>query len=648
MHSISLPISKSIANRRLILQALQGNINPDFPLHNASDDICLLHGILTKYLAAPARLPQTFDCHNCGTAMRFLTAFFASQEGADIVLTGTERMQHRPVGQLVEALRSIGAEIAYQGNEGFPPLHIVGHRLTGGELTLLQPQSTQFVSALMLISQATEQGITLHTDTVSPYIDMTGQVIADGDNNGYNLPLDWSATAFWYEYIALNGGEIFFPQLYKDTLQGDSCVADLFRHFGVQTLYEPNGVRISKDDNTACLSNTVSIDFSSCPDLYPAVFMTCSRLSISLHATGTESLPLKESDRLQAFRQLQDCKCHIFSSYNDHRIAMSLLAAGYPVDNTDCISKSYPCFMEQFTAMHLTDISILIPFRNISDIPFPTLPTHLPVLLVDDHSTDDSLRLVTKHYATQTNVQVLSSPYPQGKKHALRHGMEQACTGYVWCMDYDISLPPLTLCRQLTADLYILPLSMPAGKSMIERMQATEYAALQSLTLSTAESGHAVMCSGANLIVRKIQWLQSFPALHTGLPSGDDMFLLEDFKRRGLSISILYNQAVITPQPTLGKLLRQRMRWAGKAPAYKDNDIRLCGAMVVTLNLLSVLPPVWLIKYLIELRILKQARRYGLGADYPNLYPTTLLLSLLYPLYMLICLIGGAFRQKKW
>jgi 5-enolpyruvylshikimate-3-phosphate synthase len=153
----------------------------------------------------------------------------------------------------------------------------------------------------------------------------------------YTIEKDWSSAAFWYEHVALHGGEICFPGLFRDSLQGDKVVADIFAYLGVQTLYTAGGVVIKP---IASVSKILSLDFGNCPDLYPAVALTCERLGIELHATGVESLPLKESDRLRAVREHR--------TDADHRMAMALLIAGYEVDDTTCICKSYPQFLEQF------------------------------------------------------------------------------------------------------------------------------------------------------------------------------------------------------------------------------------------------------------------------------------------------------------
>ena len=364
---IELPISKSIANRWLMLQAIHGDelmpVSDSMP-----DDVQILHRALTT-LHNPTQSYTTLHLSNCGTAMRFLTAYCAQLEGQTTILDGIERMHHRPIGQLVDALREIGADIEYLGDEGFPPLRIKGCILDKDRIvTLNNPQSTQFVSALLLIDA------NVQTDSTSPYITLTRTLIEQyalasftedsatsvrrsGGNkissveNKINLDFvseanrspiflerDWSSAAFWYEYVALHGGEITLPGLFRDSLQGDKVVADIFTNLGVHTIYTDEGVVISSSPLHPT-PYTLHHDFSACPDLYPAIALTCERLRVELHATGVESLPLKESDRLRAVREHR--------TDADHRMAMALLIAGYEVDDTDCISKSYPQFMEQ-------------------------------------------------------------------------------------------------------------------------------------------------------------------------------------------------------------------------------------------------------------------------------------------------------------
>lgn len=362
---IELPISKSIANRWLMLQAIHGDelmpVSDSMP-----DDVQILHKALTTlrtFKTSKTLSTPHIDVGNCGTAMRFLTAYCAQLEGQTTILDGIERMHHRPIGQLVDALREIGADIEYLGEEGFPPLRIKGcildkHRM----VTINNPLSTQYISALLLI------GANVITNSTSPYIDITQEVIKQYHLSPFSFHLsvekDWSSAAFWYEYVALHGGEITLPGLSRDSLQGDKVVADIFAHLGVQTEYTAEGITIVStgvadlqrsdlqgiDARSTAQRSAEEIlhqDFSACPDLYPAVALTCERLGVELHATGVESLPLKESDRLRAVREHR--------TDADHRMAMALLIVGYEVDDTACISKSYPQFIEQWKSVNTSN-----------------------------------------------------------------------------------------------------------------------------------------------------------------------------------------------------------------------------------------------------------------------------------------------------
>lgn len=342
---IQLPISKSIAQRVLILQALH-----DEPLLSVDpavdpEDVCLLHDILAEKLhtgsdSVCARRDSTWgltprlDVQNNGTAMRFLTAFFAQREDCHVVLDGCERMHQRPIGQLVDALIEIGADIRYLGEEGFPPLEIHGRSLNLSQpVHIRNPKSTQFVSALLLI------GANVSTNIISPYIELTKSVIRDyktSTSRGWEergFERDWSAAAFWLERWTLGlCEEPEFPGLREDSMQGDRVARELFA-----TIREMSSTPAGE------AGRGLSIDFTAIPDLYPAVAITCEQLGIRLNATGVESLRIKESDRLEAIRQHR--------TYGDHRIAMALLAANMPCDDIDCIRKSYPQFYEQLCSV---------------------------------------------------------------------------------------------------------------------------------------------------------------------------------------------------------------------------------------------------------------------------------------------------------
>ena len=240
----------------------------------------------------------------------------------------------------------------------------------------------------------------------------------------------------------------------------------------------------------------------------------------------------------------------------------------------------------------------------------------------------------------------------KGKKHALYRLISEAKTEYVWMQDDDVILHSLEDALSGYSlevngmDLLILTLRMESERekpSLLERLQIAEYAAIQQLTIETAKRGHAVMCSGANLIAKRDRWLESYPDLHPEIPSGDDMFLLESFKRRGLKIAVSESEEltiIIRPQTTWLAFFHQRMRWAGKAPKYTDKDILCCGAIVLIANVIQVLFPVALIvKFPIEYHLIKKRdKSVGFG--------TALLLEVVYPFYILICLIGGLFRRR--
>ena len=589
--TVELPISKSIANRVLIRKALRGEDLKGFTSTTMPEDVRVMANSLS------AVNPTRLDVGNCGTAMRFLTAYFAAKPGADLIIDGCARMRERPIGQEVDALRELGADIEYTDKPGFPPLHIRGQKLQQKPVRIEQPLSTQFVSALLLI------GADVTTDITSPYIDMTRAVVAGHEE----MEPDWSAAAFWFERRALGlTDSLEFPGLRDDSVQGDKIVRKIFAGIEARSLR--------------------TLDCSDFPDLVPAIAVTCRLLHYDLKLSGLGSLRMKESDRLQAlednFQRIEQGKFPLYS-FGDHRIAMAFMAAGYAMDDTDCIRKSYPRFVEQ-----LLDITRIIPLRE--GTPAPTCRDGLNTLIVPDRG--------------------------RGKKQALYDGISLAYTRYIWLNDADIGLPQMLPPRLPEADLIILPLRMTAPNgTLIEQLQQIEYAALQELTIRFARRGHPILCSGANMIVNREAWLASWPYLHHNIPSGDDMFLLESFKRRGRSITALdYYEATVTALPTVRDLFRQRMRWAGKAPHYRDKDIRRFGTLVLLSNLLSVACPPWLIgKWIYDTLLLRRRLRRNVRKDKNQqvldfLWAKTLLLTVLYPWYAVISLVGGLLRTNKW
>ena len=588
-------------------------------LHDALQKIRELYGTPKEYASYPSPSLEgrggvglVIHLKNCGTALRFLQVHIAKcYPGAPITLTGDPRLMER---------------------DGKPTTQTTSVRILHGEDIPVVANESPYITMSRRIRES----------YLSP---LRGE-----PERGLLLEPDWSSAAFWYEYVAIHGGELLLEGLQPDSLQGDRIVADLYAtHFGVQTTFTPEGARIAKTPSlfSPPHEGRVRVGFTNCPDLYPAVALTCEKLSIDLIATGTDRLRHKESDRLEAVR--------LHEVRNDHRMAMALFVGGYkPLptspqgeesDLQRIIAKSYPTFLEQFFSLPLGRdgvglITHITPIRGVND---------------------DNL----------------------GKKHALSKLIHAATTEYVWLHDDDVILPPAAtepvrqpegrsvfcqpkaVCQHsgLTgeADLIILPLRMESsplqggsegGVRVLEALQIAEYAAIQELTMRTAKAGRAVMCSGANLIVRRDAWLACEPDLHPEIPSGDDMFLLEAMKKRGYKISVIDEPdftAVVRPAPTWRAFFRQRMRWAGKAPKYTDPDILRCGALIVAANLLQLLCPlIILIKFPIEYNLVKKRLPSPPPEGRPGGVLVVLLLELLYPFYLLLSLLGGLFRQKKW
>ena len=542
------------------------------------DDVIVLHDALQQLQTFKQRqttsndvkqAPLVLNLKNCGTALRFLQVHLAQcYPGEPITLTGDPRLMERdgaPTSQTTSALILHGVDIPVSPDE-------------------------------------------------SPYISMSRRM-ASMYRPYMGDPIEpcWSSASYWYEYVAIHGGELLLYGLQENSLQGDRIVADLYAtNFGVQTTFTADGALIKSVSEMVCQAKPVSIDFTNCPDLYPAVALTCERLGIQLYATGTDRLRFKESDRLEAVR--------LHEVRSDHRMAMSLMVAGYTVSAEDqtCIKKSYPCFVKELSRLrsiagpspvHSRGISHIIPIRSVND---------------------DGL----------------------GKKHALSKLIHAATSDFLWLHDDDVVLPAAandqSLITNYQSDLLILPLKMESEQSspsLLERLQIAEYAAIQELTMRTAKRGHAVMCSGANLIVRRDVWLACEPDLHPNIPSGDDMFLLEAAKLGGYNVSVIDEPdytALVRPLTSWRAFFRQRMRWAGKAPHYTDPDIRRCGCLVTAANIVQILCPlIILIKFPIEYSLIKKR-------EPRTLWYVAFLLEILYPFYLLICLIGGMFRKKDW
>lgn len=383
---IRLPASKSVSNRLLILNELSERKGI---LENLSDSDDTR--VMEKALSAGS---GTIDIGHAGTAMRFLTAFLSIREG-EWLLTGSERMRQRPIGQLVEALREIGARIEYAGKQGYPPLRIQGGNLAGGDIRIDSSISSQYISALMMIGPALKDGLNIHllNDVVSSsYIRLTGNLMRDlgiqvrTENNRIDVPAgiyrgrdlrvegDWSAASYWYAILSLAGkGVVEIGGLNKGSYQGDSILPELFRPFGIKTEYTAGGIRLEKVRSTI---NKFEFHFGDNPDLVQTMAVLCCMLDLPFKMTGTGTLRIKETDRINALQVELKKLGYILSAddtgnwiswdgtksasvpgekiiqtYQDHRMAMAFVPAaiqfpGLIIEDPDVVRKSYPGFWE--------------------------------------------------------------------------------------------------------------------------------------------------------------------------------------------------------------------------------------------------------------------------------------------------------------
>lgn len=343
------------------------------------------------------RSPVT-DIMAAGTSMRFLTAYFASSE-AHTIMTGTERMQHRPIHVLVDALRSLGASVEYENEEGFPPLRIDGRTLDGGEVSLPGNVSSQYISALLMVAPTMRNGLTLRLtgEVISrPYINITLSlmrqfgitvdepdgntfVVHHGNYNGgdYLIENDWSGASYWYELLALaDEGEIVLEGLFADSLQGDSYIKELFAPLGITTTFVGNDAVLTK--STPSISNYTA-DLTTCPDLAQTMVATCCAMGIPFKFSGLQSLRIKETDRLLALRQELDklgfvivetdgsvlawdgekhapTTVPVIHTYEDHRMAMcmtpcAMITDGLIINEAQVVSKSYPSFWDDLKSI---------------------------------------------------------------------------------------------------------------------------------------------------------------------------------------------------------------------------------------------------------------------------------------------------------
>ena len=385
---IAVTGSKSETNRLLLLKALFPNIT----LANTSnsDD----SEVMQKALAGN---DEIVDIHHAGTAMRFLTAYFAVNEGREVVMTGSGRMQERPIKILVEALGQLGVEISYEKEEGYPPIRIKGKKVTASKVTLAANVSSQYISALLLVASKLENGLELTLEgeiTSIPYIKMTLALLNDLDiqtsfegnvikvypknevaSKEMVVESDWSSASYFFSLAALADNASITLSSYKEnSLQGDSELVSLYEKLGVKTTFQDNKMTLVKQENFKY--ETVNFDLNNTPDIAQTIVVTCLGLGIGCHLTGLHTLKIKETDRLEALRiELTKLGANIsvtndsltltaseninhnikIGTYNDHRMAMAFapLALKVPIiiEDAEVVSKSYPDFWNDLKAL---------------------------------------------------------------------------------------------------------------------------------------------------------------------------------------------------------------------------------------------------------------------------------------------------------
>lgn len=391
--TIQLPASKSISNRALIIYALSGGRNLPENLSDCDDTEVIIDAL--RYM------PDEINIKAAGTAMRFMSAYLSVMRGTHII-TGTDRMKHRPIAILVDALRRLGANIEYVGEEGYPPLKITGKKLAGGFLEIPGNVSSQYISALLMIGPMLKEGLTLQLtgEIISrPYIDLTlwmmGEFGAEAEwssadtitvdhkpykGRDYYIESDWSGASYWYEMVALSNdrnAEVRLTGLMDGSMQGDSTSRYIFSLLGVKTIFEtqtkgvPQMVTLKKNGRGV---TKLEYDFVNAPDLAQTFVVTCAALDIPFHFKGLATLKIKETDRIEALKRemaklgyvIHDandselywdgerCEPQLelgIDTYEDHRMALAfapfaMKQEGLIINNPQVVTKSYPKFWE--------------------------------------------------------------------------------------------------------------------------------------------------------------------------------------------------------------------------------------------------------------------------------------------------------------
>ena len=385
-NEIQITGSKSESNRLLILQKLFGNIEIK-NISNSQDT-----NLLQKALNSDEK---TIDIHHAGTAMRFLTSFFAVQEGVEKILTGSERMKQRPIKPLVEALRKLGADIEYLENEGFPPLKIKGKTLEKNFVEIPADISSQFITSLILVGGKLENGLTiklLGKITSKPYIEMTLKLLSEisgksiilkdktiqipsikTQKTAFTVESDWSSASYFYSFSALDRQKITLKNFNKNSLQGDSRITEIYsQFFGIDTFFNENQQEITLiPKSNFSLPLSIQLNMNDSPDIAQTVCVTAAALKIPFEISGLATLKIKETDRLSALQnELKKIGCETeitdnsiksvlytnpkknisIATYGDHRMAMAFapysLIQEIEIQNPEVVEKSFPDFWE--------------------------------------------------------------------------------------------------------------------------------------------------------------------------------------------------------------------------------------------------------------------------------------------------------------
>ncbi|MEO9891591.1 3-phosphoshikimate 1-carboxyvinyltransferase [Aurantibacter sp.] len=387
--NIRITGSKSESNRLLLLKALFPNLTIE-NLSNSDDAQVMAKGLVVEN--------GTVDIHHAGTAMRFLTSYFASQDGKNVLLTGSQRMTERPIGVLVDALRSLGAHIEYAKNNGYPPLRIKGSTLSKNKVSIPANISSQYISSLIMTGASLPNGLVIELVgkiTSVPYIKMTLALLDQiGVENSFAGNLitvspktavkddtlvvesDWSSASYFYSIMALSevGSEIKLSAYKKNSLQGDSVLAEIYTEFGVTTTFHANEISLKKISNVD--QSNIECDLSNAPDIAQTIAVTCFGLGIGCHLTGLHTLKIKETDRLEAlYTELSKLGCSIavtdktltinatseiksgiaIDTYNDHRMAMAFAPLAMKtevfINEAEVVSKSYPDYWNDLKSL---------------------------------------------------------------------------------------------------------------------------------------------------------------------------------------------------------------------------------------------------------------------------------------------------------